>query len=109
MSVREHVRSRRAIDDRTLIETHDVRVEVHTDHLTVKLAQAESEDDDDTRPETVLSVPWQKMASTRRREILIPEGTSPQRVAAAGSMSSSAIQQRARKALPSASSPASET
>ena len=33
-----------------------------------------------TRLETVLSVPWQKVASTRRREILIPEGTSPQQV-----------------------------
>ena len=78
-SVREHVRSQRAIDDRILIETHVVRVEVHTDHLIIKLVQAESEDDD-TRLETVLSVPWQKVASTRRREILIPEGTSPQQV-----------------------------
>jgi Protein of unknwon function (DUF3008) len=78
-SVREHFRSQRAIDDRTLIETHVVRTEVHTDHLIVKLVQAEAEDDH-TRPETVLSVPWQKTASTRRREILIPEGTSPQQV-----------------------------
>ena len=44
-SVREHVRSQRAIDDRTLIETHVVRVEVHTDHLIIKLVQAETEDD----------------------------------------------------------------
>jgi site-specific DNA recombinase len=78
-SVREHVRTQRAIDDRILIETHVVRVEVHTDHLIIKLVQAESEDDD-TRLETVLSVPWQKAVSTRRREILIPEGTSPQQV-----------------------------
>jgi site-specific DNA recombinase len=48
-----------------------------TGHLTIKLAQAESEDED---TKTVLSVPWRKMASTRRREILIPEGTSPQQV-----------------------------
>ena len=78
-SVREHVRTQRAIDDRILIETHVVRVEVHTDHLIIRLVQAESEDDD-PRLETVLSVPWQKVASTRRREILIPEGTSPQQV-----------------------------
>ncbi len=76
-SVREHIRSQRAIDDRILIETYVVRVEVHTAHLTIKLAQAESEDDD-TRLGTVLSVLWQKMASTRRREILVPEGTAPQ-------------------------------
>src|SRR6185437_9953315 len=53
--------------------------EIHTDHLIIKLVQTEA-DDDNTPPETVLSVPWQKMASTRRREILIPEGTSPQQV-----------------------------
>jgi len=78
-SVRGHVRSREPIDDQILIETHVVRVEVHTDHLIIKLVQAESEDDD-TRLETVLSVPWHKTASTRRREIMIPEGTSPQHV-----------------------------
>jgi site-specific DNA recombinase len=78
-SVRVHVRSQRAIDDRILIETHVVRVEVHTDHLIIKLVQAEPENDD-TGSETVLSVPWQKMASRRRREILIPEGPSPQQV-----------------------------
>jgi site-specific DNA recombinase len=76
-SVREHFRSQRAIDDRTLIETHVVRTEVHTDHLIVKLVQAEAEDDD-TRPETVLFGAMAENGSTRRREILIPEGTSPQ-------------------------------
>jgi hypothetical protein len=78
-SVRKHVGSQQAIDDRALIETHVIRVEVHTDHLIIKLVQTEA-DDDNTPPETVLSVPWQKMAPTRRREILIPEGTSPQQV-----------------------------
>jgi site-specific DNA recombinase len=76
-SVREHVRPQQAIDDRLLIETYVIRVEVHVDHLIIKLVQAELKDDDD-RSEVTLSVPWQKAASTRRREILIPEGTSPQ-------------------------------
>jgi hypothetical protein len=84
-SVREHVRSQRAIDDRTLIETHVVRVEVHTDHVTIKLAQAESEADD--TPPSLPRLP----------------------AAAAGSMSSLAIRGLVRKALPSASSAASET
>ena len=39
-SVREHVRSQQAIDDRILIEAHVVRVEVHTDHLIIKLARS---------------------------------------------------------------------
>ena len=77
--VRENVRSQRLIDDRMLIATHVVRVDVHADHLIIKLVQAETENDD-TRPENVLSIPWQKVALTRRREILIPEGTSPQQV-----------------------------
>ena len=42
-SVREHVRSQQAIDDRILIEAHVVRVEVHTDHLIVKPVRTEFE------------------------------------------------------------------
>ena len=49
-------------------------------YLVFSFGETAATRDDDTRPETVLSVPWQKMASTRRREILIPEGTSLQRV-----------------------------
>jgi site-specific DNA recombinase len=78
-SVREHVGSQGAIDDRILIEVHVIRVEIHSDHLIIKFAQAEPEDDD-TGLEATLSVPWQKVVSTRRREILVPEGTSPQQV-----------------------------
>jgi len=78
-SVREHVKPQLALDDRTLIETQVGRLEVHSDHLIIKLVPAVSEDDD-TRSKTVLSVPWQKVASTRRREILIPEGIPPQEV-----------------------------
>jgi hypothetical protein len=56
-------------------------VEVHADHLIIKLVQAEPVDDN-TRLESVLSVPWRKVAPTRRYEILIPEGTSPEQVRA---------------------------
>ena len=77
-SVREHVKPQRAIDDRTLIETHVVRVEVHTDHLIIQFAEAGNNDYQTTRPDSLLSVSWQKAASRRRREILILEGTPPQ-------------------------------
>ncbi len=77
-SVREHVKPRRAIDDRTLIETHVVRVEVHNDHLIIQSAEAVHNDYQTTRPESLLSISWQKAASSRRREILIPEGVPPQ-------------------------------
>ena len=39
-SVREHLKSQQAIDDRSLIETHVVRVEVHTDHLIIQLVRS---------------------------------------------------------------------
>jgi hypothetical protein len=55
-------------------------VEVHTDRLIIQLSQAEENDDQTTRPDNVLCVPWQKAPSTRRREILLPEGTPPQQV-----------------------------
>jgi site-specific DNA recombinase len=77
-SVREHVKPRRAIDDRSLIETHVVRVEVHIDHLSIHFAEAGENDNQITRPENLLSISWKKTASRRRREILIPEGTLPQ-------------------------------
>jgi hypothetical protein len=65
---------------RFMIETHIVRVEIHTCHLIIKLVQVEPEDGE-TRSKAVLSVPWQKMAPTPRREILIPE-----HIAAAGAL-----------------------
>jgi site-specific DNA recombinase len=77
-AVREHVKAPRAIDDRILIETHVLRVEVHADHLIIHVAEAGKNGDQITGPENLLSVSWQKAASRRRREILIPEGTPPQ-------------------------------
>jgi site-specific DNA recombinase len=75
-AVREHLRPRPAIDDRTLIESHAARVEVHSDRLIIQLVQTERNNTQNTGEENVLSVPWQKTASTRRREILVPEGTT---------------------------------
>jgi site-specific DNA recombinase len=77
-SVREHVKPQPALDDRTLIETQVERVEIHSNRLIIHLTQAPENDEQTTRPAKVLSVSWQKAASTRRREILIPEGTPPQ-------------------------------
>jgi hypothetical protein len=59
------------------LRSYSIRVEVHTDHLIIQFAEA-GNNDHQTRPESLLSVSWQKAASRRRREILIPEGTPPQ-------------------------------
>ena len=77
-SVRQHLKSPAAMNDRSLIETHIARVEVHPERLIIRLAQGEQAANEPAGPENTLSVPWQKTAATRRREILLPEGVSPQ-------------------------------
>jgi site-specific DNA recombinase len=79
-SVREHLKSPAAMNDRSLIETHIARVEVHPERLIIRFAQGERAANDPAGPENTLSVRWQKTAATRRREILLPEGVSPQNV-----------------------------
>jgi DNA invertase Pin-like site-specific DNA recombinase len=75
-SVREHLKLKPEIDDSTLIEAHVARVEVHADRLIARLTKTEG--NETTQSENVLSIPWQKATATRRREIIVPEGTPPQ-------------------------------
>jgi hypothetical protein len=47
--------------------------------LIIRLvAAAERAANDSEERQNTLSIPWQKAAATRRREILLPEGVSPQ-------------------------------
>jgi site-specific DNA recombinase len=75
-SVRQHLKLPAAMDDYSLIEAHIARVEVHPERLIIRFAQPEPAAIDPT--ENTLSIPWQKTASMRRREILLPEGVSEQ-------------------------------
>jgi site-specific DNA recombinase len=75
-SVRQQLKLSEATDDRSLIETHIARVEVHPERLVIQFAQTKPAVNDTA--ENALSIPWQKTASTRRREILLPEGVSAQ-------------------------------
>ena len=77
-SVRQHLKSPAAMNDRSLIETHIARVEVDPQRLIIRLAQGEQAANEPAGPLNTLSVPWQKTAATRRREILLPEGVAPQ-------------------------------
>jgi DNA invertase Pin-like site-specific DNA recombinase len=77
-SVRQHLRSPAGMNDRSLVETHIARVEVHADQLIIRLVAAERAAKDPERRQNTLSILWQKAAATRRREILLPEGISPQ-------------------------------
>ena len=77
-SVREHLKSQQAIDDRSLIETHVARVEVHpdrSDHPTCSRQNA-------SRQRSPTAIPASRSLAENgidaAREILLPEGTSPQ-------------------------------
>jgi hypothetical protein len=89
-AVRAHFDESTQTDDRDLISTHVVRVEVHADHLAVTLkapTQGRSQGPGNGTPpdpetsgqdadRTVLHIPWRKTLSKRRREIIVPTSAS---------------------------------
>ena len=79
-SVREHLKLLEPIDDTSLAYTYIERVEVRPERLAIQLARASDAGSQRPGEGTVLQVPWQKTTSTRRREILLPQGTVPRQV-----------------------------
>jgi hypothetical protein len=77
-SVREHLRLSQTIDDRSLVNTHVARVDVQSHQLVIKLAQQPAANPRKEGDDGILRVHWQKTISTRRREIIVPEGAGPQ-------------------------------
>jgi site-specific DNA recombinase len=79
-SVQEHLTLSDSIDDPTsLIKQHVARVEVQPEQLVIELAGPHASDGQKAGGNGLLRVPWRKIMSTRRREIVLPEGTLPQR------------------------------
>jgi site-specific DNA recombinase len=76
-SVRDHCQLSQTIDDRSLVNTHVARVDVQCQQLVIKLAQQPAANPQ-KEGDGVLHVDWQKTISTRRREIIVPEGADPQ-------------------------------
>jgi len=81
-TVRNHIKPTAPTDDRSLVDAHVARVEVHPDRLVIRLtkgpkAKASGER---TTADRILQVPWQKKSATRRREILLPDGVPAQQV-----------------------------
>jgi site-specific DNA recombinase len=76
-AVREHRNLSEEIDHRSLINVHVARVEVWPEELVIQLAEAPGAAGQKGVDGSV-RVFWQKTISTRRREILLPEGISPQ-------------------------------
>lgn len=79
-SVQEQLKPLQPVDDRSFVDTHIARVEVHLERLVIQLARASDAGSQQEGDCGVLYVPWQKTTSTRRREVLLPEGATPQRV-----------------------------
>ena len=77
-SVRGHLKPPDPIDDRSLVDTHVVRVEVQQEQLIIRLAEVDKTNRRHEGGDGVLHVPWHKIATTRRREILLPHAVRPE-------------------------------
>jgi site-specific DNA recombinase len=74
-AVREHLKLSEEIDDRSLINTHVVRVEVRPEELIIQLAE-EPGADGHKGGDGPVRASWHKTTSTRRREILLPAASA---------------------------------
>jgi DNA invertase Pin-like site-specific DNA recombinase len=75
-STRDRLRLPDRLDTKTLIDTYVARVSLRTDRLIVDLTPAVTKTPGKSRNLKQLIIPWRKRASIRRREILLPEGTT---------------------------------
>jgi hypothetical protein len=76
-SVQEHLKLEKSIDDKDLVTSHIERVEIQADQLVIQLFQIPRANRRKTKGNKTLHIPWQKTASTRRREILLSGPTPP--------------------------------
>jgi hypothetical protein len=76
-TVRNHLKLVEEIEDHGVIEQHIARVEVEPEQLVIRLTQGDEADDAGVGEGTTLRVPWQKRASKRRREVLVPSDATP--------------------------------
>jgi site-specific DNA recombinase len=83
-SLREHLIAKKEkpssivgqVGDRKIVQDWVVRVDVHEDHLAIRLKSAEDEERSDATDDHQLSIPWQKPRSRRSKQILLPHGVS---------------------------------
>jgi site-specific DNA recombinase len=62
------------VGDRKMVQDSITRVDVHEDHLVIRLKSADGEETSDPTDDQLLSIPWQKPPSRRSRQILLPHG-----------------------------------
>ena len=76
-SVRDHLKPIEPIDDRALISINVQRIEIRPEELVIQLVQGK-ETNREASAGNELRVPWHKTPSKKRREILLPEGATPE-------------------------------
>src|SRR5438874_5890823 len=76
-SVREHLELSDSIGDKTLVGTHIERVAIKSDQLVIQLSEAQTTNRQKKKVDNLLSVPWNKVASTRRRDIQLSAPNPP--------------------------------
>jgi site-specific DNA recombinase len=62
------------VGDRKMLQDSIVRIDVHGDHLAIRLKAADEEEASDSTDAHLLSIPWQKPPSRKARQILLPHG-----------------------------------
>jgi site-specific DNA recombinase len=72
-TLREHLNPLSPVDDRGLINNFVARVEIQRERLVIQVADAWGKEPPE-ETSNILHVPWQKTNSTRRRQVLLPEG-----------------------------------
>src|SRR4030095_12792046 len=76
-SVRERLKLSPLLDDRRLVCTYIVRVEIRQGQVVVNLDQVQGRKRR-SKGDVILHIPWNKLPSKRRREILLPDAIEPQ-------------------------------
>jgi len=62
------------VEGRKVVHDSIARVDVHEDHLAIRLKSADGEATSDSTDDQLLSIPWQKPPSRQSRQILLPNG-----------------------------------
>ena len=70
-SIRGHLKLPSAIEDKIVIGTYVNRVEVHSQHLSIRIRESSASDSSAQKSETIRAA-WQKRPAKRRREVLLP-------------------------------------
>jgi site-specific DNA recombinase len=75
-AVRRHIGPDAPSDDRELVPAHVGRIEVRQTEIAISLVRDDHASDGDKTP-SVVTVPWSKTLLRPRRDIIVPEGSSP--------------------------------